>query len=361
MAKKKVKKNHIIFATSSKREKILLYLKCTGIILLSGGIQYNSIVLVTTFDFNVYLKIFIPGMTWILIAFLFAYYFIRRIKREITDPLENLQKKMKLAEDGDLSVYVSPSNIPNEYNEIDEIIIHFNSLVQKLSESEILNTDFVSNVSHEMKTPLSVIDASVQMLQTGSLTKEEEQEYLQQISISVTRMSTLITNILRLNKLENQKITPNLERIDICAVLCDLIISYDQIVEQKNINLDVDLADDRCFIISDKEFLEIVFNNLMSNAVKFTPEGGNITIKEHSDDKMVYIAVQDNGIGMDEKTKKYIFEKFYQGDTSHSTVGNGLGLALVQRILNILDGAITVESAPDQGSTFEVSFRLEAG
>lgn len=170
---------------------------------------------------------------------------------------------------------------------------------------------------------------------------------------STKRLSNLITNMLKLNKLEKQAIQPIPQSFDLCAQLCECALQFENVWEKKNIEFEAEL-EDRAAVKADEELLAIVWTNLLSNALKFTPDGGKVTLTQTSDESTVTVSVADTGCGMDENTVKHIFDKFYQGDIAHSTEGNGLVLALVQRILQLCDGEITVRSEFGKGSVFKV-------
>lgn len=240
-------------------------------------------------------------------------------------------------------------------NEFDIIAENINKMAQELSGIETLRTDFVSNVSHEIKTPLSVIGNYSTMLQAPDLSKEKRLEYARAISDATGRLSELITNILKLNKLENQQIYPEKETYDLGEQLAECIVGFEDIWEKKGIELDTDIDDD-LQITADKELLSLVWNNLLSNAFKFTEAGGTVKVTAHSASGHVQVEVADTGCGISEETGKYIFDKFYQGDTSHATKGNGLGLALVKRVIDICGAEITVKSVLGEGTSFTVSF-----
>ena len=229
-------------------------------------------------------------------------------------------------------------------------------MTEELAGTETLRTDFIANVSHELKTPLAVMGNYATMLQKPNITDEERYEYAKAISESARRLAQLITNILKLNKLENQQIFPQLDEYDLGEQLCESLLQFEDIWEKKNLNIETDI-EDGVRIRSDSELLSLVWNNLISNAVKFTPEGGTIGVSLKTDGDLVAVSVRDTGCGIKPEVGQHIFEKFYQGDTSHATQGNGLGLALVKRVVDILKGEIGVQSVYGQGSTFTVKFR----
>lgn len=169
-------------------------------------------------------------------------------------------------------------------------------------------------------------------------------------------MTSLITNILKMNKLENQQISPKVQEYDLTEQVAECMLAFDDALERKHIDLQCEM-DDRIFVTADPELLTLVWNNLLSNAVKFTPEGGSITVSVKPDDENAVVSVQDTGCGITKDTAKHIFDKFYQGDTSHATDGNGLGLALVKRVIDLTGGEISVSSVPEEGSTFTVTIR----
>ena len=178
-------------------------------------------------------------------------------------------------------------------------------------------------------------------------------EYARGIKEASVRLSGLITNILKLNKLENQSIAPIPQKYDVCRQLCDCILQYENIWEDKEIEIDIDI-EDTAFVKTDESLLEIVWNNLFSNAFKFTEKGGSVTVKQETTEEGIVVKVSDTGCGMSEENVKHIFDKFYQGDTSHSKEGNGLGMAMVKRVVDLVNGSILVESVQGQGSTFTV-------
>ena len=274
---------------------------------------------------------------------------MQRAVKRIVDATEKLVR-------GDFSVRIKP--LPNMIADegINDCIHCFNRLAEELAAVETLRCDFVANVSHELKTPLAVMQNYAKLLCENSLTEEKRIEYAQGIADGTKRLSSMMSNILKLNRLENQQAPLLAKRFNLSAQLCDCILQFESVWEKKNIELVTDIPDE-VEMEGDEELLSHVWNNLFSNAFKFTQDGGRveITLKEEGDN--VRVTVKDTGVGMTKEVGARIFEKFYQGDTSRATQGNGLGLALVKRVVDIMQGEISVQSKLGQGSTFCVSFR----
>ena len=237
-----------------------------------------------------------------------------------------------------------------------QIIDCFNKMAEELGSVETLRTDFIANVSHEMKTPLAVMQNYGTLLQAPDLSEEKRIEYAKGVTDGARRLANMMTNILKLNRLENQQIFPQAERFDLSEQLCESILQYENVWEKAAIEIDTDIAEG-ILVQADRELLELVWNNLLSNAFKFTPSGGTVSLRLTADEQYAVVQVQDTGCGMSAEVGAHIFEKFYQGDTSHATQGNGLGLALVKRVVDILKGEISVESTMGVGSTFTVKIR----
>ena len=322
-------------------------------LLLMSGVHMGLVTLINTKGWNDIVAVLIPTVYWALVAVALTLYARWQIKKTYEKPMHRLAKATAKVAQGDFSVYVPPLHTADKLDYLDVMILDFNIMVEELGSIETLKTDFFSNVSHEMKTPLAVIQNYAQLLQKENLTEEERREYSESILQSTRKLSSLITNILKLNKLEKQTIRPAPEQYDLCQQLCDCALQFEDAWEKKDIEFIAEL-EDRVVIEADPGLLELVWTNLLSNAVKFTPPGGTVTLTQTSNEREVTVSVSDTGCGMDEKTLRHIYDKFYQGDTSHSTEGNGLGLALVQRILQLSNGTITVKSRVGQGSTFTV-------
>ena len=271
----------------------------------------------------------------------------------VQKPMERIRKELDKVIAGDFSVRIDYIKGPGSGNEIDDVITLLNDMIQELAGVETLRTDFIANVSHELKTPMAVMQNYGTLLQANELSDGKRIEYGKAIAEQTRRLSALVTNILKMNKLENQQIYPNTEVYDVCEQLCECMLEYETVWEEKGIEIETDVQEE-LFLEADKELLSLVWNNLFSNALKFTESGGTVALCTYGDEDYVYVEVKDTGCGMTPETGANIFKKFYQGDTSHSTKGNGLGLALVKRVIDICKGEISVSSQLGKGSTFTV-------
>lgn len=293
------------------------------------------------------------GSYWVAMTLLAAIILHLYSCNKVDKPMRTLSRAMRRVADGDFSVRVTPFHRKNKFDYMDIMFEDFNRMVQELGSTETMKNDFITNVSHEIKTPLTIINSYASALARGCLSEQEQRNYAATIASASEGLSAMVSNILRLNKLENQQIIPHSEPYDLTRQLCDCALAHEARWEEKNIEFDAQL-EERVMVLADESMMEIVFNNLISNAIKFTESGGRIILRQLKDGGDVVVTVGDTGCGMDEKTMSHIFDKFYQGDTSHSKEGNGLGLALVRRVLEIAGGTISVTSAPGEGSEFTV-------
>ena len=291
----------------------------------------------------------------ILITFLFKLADYIRRKIMVDRPTKVITEATERIMVGDFSVRIKP--MQNSGMEgFNQIAMAINKMAEELSSVETLRTDFIANVSHEMKTPLAVMQNYGTLLQAPDLSEEKRIEYAKGVTDASRRLSEMMTNILKLNRLENQQIFPETTAFDLGEQLCECLLQFENVWEKKNIEIDTDIAED-IKVEADAELLSLVWNNLFSNAFKFTEEGGSVSLQLTATEHHAIIKVKDTGCGMTPEVGAHIFEKFYQGDTSHSVQGNGLGLALVKRVIDITQGEIGVESAVGVGTTFTVKIR----
>ena len=328
-----------------------------SVMLLLVGIQTGLVVMPVFFKLAVFFQITLIMGYWAIVALIFISLTRWQIMQQYDIPMRTLSNAAKDVAGGDFSVYVEPTHASDQYDYIDVMFTDFNVMVQELGSIETLKNDFVANVSHEIKTPLAVISNYTTALDNDDVSYETRKEYIETIVKATDNLTALINNILRLNKLENQEIELPSEPYNLCVQLYDCVLQFESLLEEKNIALSV-AAEDRVMITADKEMLEIVWNNLLSNALKYTAAGGSVSVVQTSEADNVTVSVSDTGCGMNAETMKRIFDKFYQADTSHSGAGNGLGLALAYRIVEKSRGSLAVKSVPGKGSTFTVTIPM---
>ena len=273
------------------------------------------------------------------------------VSKQILRPVDDLIRATERIARGDFSV---PVPVRFRKNQFSRLIESFNEMERELSGIEIFRKDFIGNVSHEFKTPLNAIRGYVRELSDPTLTDEERSEYIRIITEACDRLTGMTTGILLLSKLDNQRFVSEREEYDLTEQIRDAILMQERDWTKKEIELSLDLEETVTYS-SNSEMLSHVWENLLSNAIKFCPDsGGVIKISCRKTEGGVTVVVSDNGAGMDAETKKHIFEAVYQGDTSHKAEGNGLGLPLVRRIVDLHGGRIDVESSPGMGATFTV-------
>lgn len=293
-----------------------------------GYIAFSAYIAATVFSYNRYMKHVLP--------------------------LQQLAKAARQVTFGDYSIRLAPYRKDHKIDEIETLRMDFNLMVEELASTEIMKNDFISNVSHELKTPIAVISNYSTILQSDTLTEEEQYDYIGRINAAALQLSDLISSILQISQLDNQKIIAKSLEYDLSEQLRQCILGFELEMDEKGTDLQLNF-DDRILITSDEGLLKIVWNNLLSNALKFTENGGYVGIKARQDAEHTVVIIRDNGCGISEKAQHHIFDKFYQEGISRATKGNGLGLAMVKRIVELLQGSIKVESSLGKGSTFTVT------
>ncbi len=295
---------------------------------------------------------------WIGVTALLTWLIRARMKVVYEAPMQMISEATKEVAQGDFTVQLQPLHEGDKADYLDVMIGDLNDMIRELGSIETLKSDFISNVSHEIKTPIAVIQNYSSLLQAPDLSEEDRREYARAVSEASDRLNSMITNILRLSRLENQQIKRNNVEFDLSGQIAECLLGFEPVWEEKNIEIEPDIADE-IRIVSDRELLSIVWNNLLSNAFKFTEPGGTVEVSLRADGDEAVVTVGDTGCGMPPETVEHIFDKFYQGDTSRAAQGNGLGLALVKRILDITGGRIEVQSTPGEGSAFIVRLKLK--
>ena len=272
------------------------------------------------------------------------------LSKIFVSPMMKLGDAMRKVAGGDFSVRL---DCTSKIRDVREVYGSFNTMVKELGNTETLQTDFVSNVSHEFKTPINAIEGYASLLQDTQLTDEQKNAYIDKIIFNTRRLSDLVGNILLLSKVNNQTISPKTSTFRLDEQVRQSILALESKWENKEIEFDIDL--DEIEYTGYENLLSHVWLNLIDNAVKFSPQNGQIRIRLKQLDGSVTFSIWDNGLPIPEADIDRIFNKFYQGDNSHAAEGNGLGLALVRKIVAAAHGTINVTSSEDAGTEFVVA------
>lgn len=288
------------------------------------------------------------GITFVLIGSFLIIFVVKHAVR----PIIKLTNATKEITDGNFDVEINYSS----NDEIGQLTRNFNRMVSELRKIDTLRKDFVSNVSHEFKTPIASIQGFANLLQEDNLSDENRKEYAKIIFEESSRLSHLTSNMLKLSKLENQEIIRKYNRFYLDEQIRKSILLLEPEWEKKKINWDINL--DRAMIYGDEELLQQVWINLISNAIKFSNQEGKIIVNLKHIEDGIRVSIKDFGKGMSNETIDRIFEKFYQGEESHDIEGSGLGLSIVKRIIDLHGGDIKVESLPLKGSEFIVFLNI---
>lgn len=343
----------------SRKPHSKLWLYFTGIIFATIFAVFIiiTIILFVLFQLNLiqidprarHIPIVILSLGSILLGIIIALF----VGKLIIRPIQNMRDGFDELSKGNFSVKLSTDE---KIMEIQEMAQHFNAMTYDLSHMETLRSDFVANVSHEFKTPIAAIEGYATLLQNPNLTQEKHDHYVEIILDNSRRLSNLSSNILALSKLENQEMIVDNREFRLDEQIRKSILLLEGKWSAKNIEFDMDLPKQMYF--GSEALLAQVWSNILDNAIKHSPTGGVIHVNIQAVDKELTVSITDHGKGMTEEVQKHIFEKFYQGDNSRKTEGNGLGLALVKRIVELCHGTVLVRSSPGQGSTFSVILPL---
>mgnify|MGYP002508436222 CR=1 FL=1 len=275
-----------------------------------------------------------------------------QLSKYFFNPIKKLRGAMDKVADGDFSVRLEEKSTSKE---IMEIYTGFNLMAHELNSTEILQTDFVSNVSHEFKTPINAIEGYSTLLQGSETLSQSDREYVDKILLNTQRISSLVGSILLLSKLENQQIPTNQIEYRLDEQIRQSVVALESAWVQKDIELDVEL--DRVSYLGNEQMMRHVWDNLISNAIKFTPEDSTVKIRLTKKLTKIVFSVEDQGPGIPEESLHHVFDKFYQADSTHKQEGNGLGLALVEKILNLEKGSVKAENMETAGCRFTVTLR----
>lgn len=332
----------------SPRMRLYFYLIVSVIVLITfGAVVAVLLILSNSGEFTA------PGLlslgSLVLVSLVASGLMSVFIGRRILTPMLKLSNASKEVAHGNFSVSVSDSS---KLEEVQTTFRNFNAMVQELNSITTLSNDFIANVSHEFKTPLTAVEGYAMLLQDKDLSDAEREEYLDKILYNTHRLSSLVENILILSKLESGPLPEQYADFRLDEQLRQAVVILEPAWAKKELHFNVQL--DEVTFHGCESLLSHVWTNLLSNAIKFSAPGQEIALRLLEQTNCVVATVTDHGCGMDETTARRSFEKFYQGDTSHRADGNGLGLALVKRIVELSDGVIEVDSIPGKGSTFRV-------
>ena len=278
------------------------------------------------------------------------------ISKFILTPIQRLSNSADEIAKGNFNVRVDVKKGPREFRELYE---SFNKMAEQLGETEMFRQDFINDFSHEFKTPIvSIRGFAKQLERDATLSEEKKREYIAIIAEESERLSNMSSNVLLLSRLENQQYITGEVVIDLDEQIRQCILVLERMWENKNIEFDIELEELKDY--SNDEMLRQLWINLLSNAIKFTPDKGRIFVGAKREGGYIIVTISDNGCGMDESTLERIFDKFYQGDSSHSTQGNGLGLPLVKRIVQLCEAELTVKSKVGEGTSFIVKLPISS-
>ena len=279
-------------------------------------------------------------------------------RRKVDRPVAKILNVTEHMAQGEFNIDFSLAHEWGEYDVFDLILENLGTTAEELKKAEARRSDFVANVSHELKTPLAVIRNCADVLRQEGLPEERRREYAEVLGAAAGRLSDLVSNVLKLDKLENGSLPPENKPFDLSESLALCVLQFEDVAERKGVAFDCAI-EENVTLVSDESLLSVIWTNLLSNAVKFTEAGGTVGVTLRAEGGGAVVSVRDTGCGMSAETGAHIFDKFYQGDTSHARGGGGGGGGVVKKAIDLLGGEIFVESKPGEGSRFTV--RLHGG
>lgn len=334
--RKALRSTRMYFVLLAMVEFVVTFVVSALLALLLGyvfGIKTAALLLIWFITFN------------IIIGYSLTFY----LGKLFFEPITKLSNAMDKVSEGNFDIRLETKS---PFREIRQMYENFNLMTKELGATEILQTDFVSNVSHEFKTPINAIEGYTTLLQCNPNCNEEERGYTEKILFNTKRLSTLVGNILLLSKVDNKAIRSNVKTYRLDEQIRQSVLSFEREWEEKDIELDVDL--DEIEYTGNENLMFHVWNNIIGNAIKFNPVGGLLKIRLYEERENIVCTIEDSGPGIDEDSFKHLFDKFYQSDSSHKEEGNGLGLALVKNILTIQGGEVFAENRSEGGAKFTV-------
>lgn len=331
-----------------KRQSFRLYFVLFSTIIVTISTAIPSIVYGIINEINKQLvipELIIVSASSFLVGIILSFF----VGRILLAPIGNLKASMEEVASGNFDVELKKGSI---FDEVDDMYYYFNLMVKELKATETIQSDFISNASHEFKTPLNAIEGYATLLQSENLTDEERKLYVDKILFNTSRMNQLVNNVLLLSKLDNHSITKQNSVFLLDEQIRQSILFLEPKWLEKNIEFDIEMETIKYF--GSESLLIHVWNNLISNAIKFSPQDGIIRISLKNVGDNILFTIEDNGPGISEEAMKHIFNKFYQADTSHKEEGYGLGLSLAKKIVDLSYGEISVENIENGGARFKV-------
>ena len=341
-----------------KRKTINFYVTLAVFIVttLSGMLTLSTnlfLYILGVYDNPLTVKFMIP-MTAFLVCIIVGTFLSAIVSRVLLKPINELIRAIQMVAKGDFTVRVQ--KIPYR-GELSELMNNFNVMAEELGSTEIFRQNFINNFSHEFKTPIVSIRGFARRLQKSSLSDQQRKEYTDIIIEEAERLTNMSSNILLLTKFENQQIISDKKEFHLDEQLRRCVLLLEKQWNKKNISFNMNLSE--VLYYSNEEMLSHVWLNLLSNAIKFSNHDSKINVKCFKDIQNIIVIIKDHGIGIDSNTINKIFDKFYQGDASHTIEGNGLGLSLVKRIIMLCKGEISVSSEVGKGTTFVIKLPME--
>lgn len=336
-----------------KHSKLWLYFTCVVFLTIFAVFILFTLCCLVLYDMGIiesdlrtrHVPLFLFAVGSLLLGSVIAVF----VGKLIIRPIQNMCNAFDELSKGNFDVRISEAE---RVSEIREMARHFNTMAGELSHIETLSNEFMANVSHEFKTPISAVEGYATLLQAPNLSENKREHYIEKIIENSRRLSDLSGNILLLSKLENQALVPDKSEYRLDEQIRRCILTCENKWTAKNLELDIDLP--KTVYYGSESLLEQVWLNLLDNAIKHSRENGYISVSMSKSEDGISVCVADNGEGMTLEVQKHIFEKFYQGDSSRKSEGNGLGLALVKRILDLSSADISVDSCPEKGAKFTV-------
>ncbi len=329
-----------------------LFLILVAACFLTVGLYYLLFVLLesTRFSDSVALNPVIASVFLVAVCAVIALLLFAWLSKYYLRPIKQLTYATKEVRRGNFKIRVGTKGQPK--NELSALMDSFNKMIEELDNIELFRNDFINSFSHEFKTPIVSIRGFARELRLGDLSPEQKDEYIRIIEEEANRLAGLSSQVLELSRLEHQQILTNQTEFDLDEQLRQCILLLEPEWSEKEIAVEPILVDLKFY--SNEELLAHVWQNLLANAVKFTPRGGRIDVEMQVNEREVRVLIRDDGMGMDEETQKHIFEKFYQGDRSRTDRGYGIGLSVAHRAVSLCKGSIEVASTVGVGSTFTV-------